>query len=435
MRATVLLLLVVLAFLLVRWFAPAPVSAVEPSRAETATPADSGPRFLTPPDAAAERAPEAPESRPAPALPEPARPAPEVVPSWPASLVPATAGDADEVRVASAIVHGAPVDVQAAAASLPRDRALLLESFAWALAGERKVALSLSEKISREAIDGHERALFEAALTGRAATPASTSTSTGPIALAMEMALLARETRKALEAREFPAAAQGYSSLLQSELDAPWEADRSRLAEWTAGLDAAQREHRWSPRGDWPAVTMKVQKGDSLIALRLRYLADHPGTQMCTGLIERSNRLKGTLQPDQVIKVPTDPVRILVDLPARWALFFLGDEVAAAWPVGIGRPGEETPPGDYTVRNKLENPPWMKDGQEPIPFGDPRNPLGTRWMGWSKDGAKTSYGFHGTWEPASIGQAASDGCIRFANEHVEELFQILPEGAQIRIRG
>lgn len=433
MRATVLLLLVVLAFLLVRWFAPAPVSAVEATPPEAATPADGGPRFLTPPDVAAERAPEAPESQPASARPEPARPAPEAAPTWPASLVPATVGDADEVRVASAIIHGAPADVQAAAAALPRDRALLLESFAWAVAGERKMALSLSEKISREAIDGHERALFETALTGRAATPASTST--GPILLAMEMALLERDARQALEAREFPVAARGYSSLLQSELDAPWEADRPSLAEWTKGLDAAQREHRWSPRGDWPSVTLKVQKGDSLIALRLRYLAEHPGTQMCTGLIERSNRLKGTLQPDQAIKVPTDPVRILVDLPARWALFFLGNEVAAAWPVGIGRPGEETPPGDYTVRNKLENPPWMKDGQEPIPFGDPRNPLGTRWMGWSRDGAKTSYGFHGTWEPDSIGQAASDGCIRFTNEHVEELFQILPEGAQIRIRG
>jgi lipoprotein-anchoring transpeptidase ErfK/SrfK len=109
--------------------------------------------------------------------------------------------------------------------------------------------------------------------------------------------------------------------------------------------------------------------------------------------------------------------------------------VASAWPVGVGRPGEETPPGDYTVQNKIENPPWMKEGQEPIPFGDPGNPLGTRWIGWSKEGGKTSYGFHGTWQPESIGQAASDGCVRFLNEDVEELFQILPEGAPIRIQG
>jgi lipoprotein-anchoring transpeptidase ErfK/SrfK len=156
---------------------------------------------------------------------------------------------------------------------------------------------------------------------------------------------------------------------------------------------------------------------------------------MCTGLIERANRLKGILQPNQVLRIPTEPVRVVVDLEACWALFFIGDEVAAAWPVGIGRPGEETPAGSYTVRNKLENPPWMKEGQEPIPFGDPRNPLGTRWIGWDKDGAKTSYGFHGTWEQESIGHAASDGCVRLLNQDVEQLFQILPEGAPILIQG
>lgn len=433
MRALLLLLVVVLAFFLVRWFAPGPVSGAEPELPST----EAAPRFLTPPvdvrrpvaeSAPAGSAGEAPVATPG----EVARAA-EPAPSWPANLLPASEGGPDEVLVAAALVHGSPADVQAAAAALPRDRALLLESFAWAVAGERQLALSLSEKISREAIDGRERALFEAALTGRAAMPASVSGA--PVALAMEMALLAREAQGALESRAFPEAARGFSRLLQAELEAPWEASRVRLTEWTQGLDEAQREHRWSPRGDWPSVSMKVQKGDSLIAIRLRYLAEHPGTEMCTGLIERANRLRGVLQPDQVLKVPTDHARILVDLPARWALFFLGEEVAAAWPVGIGRPGEDTPPGDYTARNKLENPPWMKDGQEPIPFGDPRNPLGTRWIGWSKDGAKTSYGFHGTWEPDSIGQAASDGCIRFANEDVEELFQVLPEGAPIRIRG
>ena len=99
----------------------------------------------------------------------------------------------------------------------------------------------------------------------------------------------------------------------------------------------------------------------------------------------------------------------------------------------IGRPGEDTPTGEFEVRNKLENPPWMKEGQEPIPFGDPRNPLGTRWIGWSRGGVKTSYGFHGTRDPQSIGTAASDGCIRLLNEDVERLFQVLPEGAPITV--
>jgi hypothetical protein len=423
MRTLLMLLLVVMAFVVIRLFSP----TAEPKVG--ATDAGEGAHFLAPPAAVS-----APEVRPAPL---------EVVPQ--ANLEVATGkaawildlelepGATDETRIAAALVHGKPAEVQAAAAQLERERAQLLESFAWAVAGERQMALSLSEKIHPETVEATEKALFEAALTGRGAFPASGPR--GPVALAMEMALAARDVRRALSERKFSEAARGFSDLLIAELSAPWGADARTLGEWTEGLDVAQREHRWNPRGTWPAQEIQVGKGDSLIQIRTTYLKEHPNALLCTGLIERANRLKGYLQPGQVLRVPTDPVRIEVDLSARWALYFLGDEVAAAWPVGIGRPGEETPPGDYLVKNKLENPSWMKEGQEPIPFGDHRNPLGTRWIGWSRDGAKTSYGFHGTWQPESIGQAASDGCVRFLNEDVEELFQILPEGAPIRIQG
>jgi hypothetical protein len=346
-----------------------------------------------------------------------------------------SAGDGtdDEVRVAAALIHGTPAEVQVAAASFPRDRALLLESFSWAAAGERKLAHSLAEKIDRGSVDERERTLFEAALTGKASAPATAPG--GPVALAMEMSLLRSVAKSALSARKHEEAAAAYSRLLVGEIGAPWASDRRLLADWTQGLDEAQREHRWSPRGKWPSVEMKVASGDTLIGIRLRYLAERPGGLMCTGLIERANRIKGFLQPGQVVKIPTDPVRVVVDLEACWALFLMGDEVAAAWPIGIGRPGEETPAGSFTAKNKLENPPWMKEGQEPIPFGDLRNPLGTRWIGWCREGAKTSYGFHGTWDPESIGRASSDGCVRLLNEDVEELFQILPEGAAIEVLG
>ena len=76
----------------------------------------------------------------------------------------------------------------------------------------------------------------------------------------------------------------------------------------------------------------------------------------------------------------------------------------------------------------------MRTGQEMIPFGDPRNPLGTRWIGWFEDGLRTSYGFHGTQEPESVGNASSDGCVRFHNADVEVLFEILPEGASVVVR-
>lgn len=432
MRALALLLIVVVAFVAVRWLAPDPdpVQAGGAPIDEAAT--EEGARFLAPP----ERGPQAvTEPASEPATPQ-SRDAAEVSSSGGevARFLPQVGMVSAELSAARALAHGSPADVQATAAELPAGRALLLEAFAWAVAGERQMALSLAGKLEKDSVVGRERALLEAALQGKAAIPASAGTPTAT-ELAMEMALVGREAQAQLAAADYPGAARSFSSLLVAEVGAPFAPDPQALARWTEGLDRAQREHRWNPLGSWPGTEVTVASGDSLISIRKRYLATRPDARLCTGLIERSNRLSGLLQPGQKLRIPSDSARVVVDLQARWALYFLGDEVAAAWPVGIGRPGEETPPGEYTAIEKTEKPSWMKVGQEPIPFGDPRNPLGTRWIGWARGGAKTTYGFHGTKEPESIGREASDGCVRFHNEDVEELFQILPEGAPIQVQG
>lgn len=429
MRLFVLFLAVVLSFAVLRWLSPgsaeAGAGADVPPALEAGLDPTGEPRFLTPPGGRGATTPSRAEAAPAQDPPRP-----QVETPWPVAR--ATPGEADELAVAAALVHGSAADVQGVSRTLGEDRGRLAEAFAWTLVGERQMALSLSGDIDRDALDPHERALFEAALTGQAVSEASAG-SASPVARAMEMALLAREAAAALEAHEWKDAARDYSRLLVAELGAPWAADPATLAAWTHGLDQAQAHHRWDPRGDWPGVEMDVQGGDSLISVRKRFLAERPEAVMCTGLIERANDVRGYLQPGQKLRVPTDPARMYVDLEARWALYFLGDEVAGSWPVCIGRPGEETPPGDYRVKNKIENPPWMKVGQEAIPYGDPRNPLGTRWIGWEQDGRQTSYGFHGTTDPSSIGTAGSDGCVRLRNEDVEVLFKVLPEGAQIRV--
>ena len=45
--------------------------------------------------------------------------------------------------------------------------------------------------------------------------------------------------------------------------------------------------------------------------------------------------------------------------------------------------------------------------------GSPKNPLGSRWMGFNARGTDGSkYGIHGTNQPSSIGKYISQGCIR-----------------------
>ena len=116
--------------------------------------------------------------------------------------------------------------------------------------------------------------------------------------------------------------------------------------------------------------------------------------------------------------------------------YTIGGSVAYATQVGVGREGEETLEGVFEIGHKREEPPYWPRGKEMVPFGSPDNPLGTRWMGWRFPGQEddTSYGYHGTSEPESIGKAESEGCVRLLNADVEYLFEILPMGATNRVR-
>ncbi len=363
----------------------------------------------------------------------------DAAPAWVGPSLQHSGADAAEVAIAAVVAHGSAEEVESALAlhpDFPATRGKLALAFSWALSGDPQRGMSFVAGIPDSTIDSREKVLLRAALGGgfQAVRPRNAAAIGAPLALAMELALTVNEGKKLLETGKHAEAARAFSDVLLEEISAPWGADPQALGRWSRFLDAVQAHHRWSASGDWPGEEIEVKSGDSAIAIRKRYLARRPGRIMCAGLILRANGVTGYLQPGQKLRVPTDDVSVLVDLSASWAFFMMGDEVAGSWPVGIGRPGEETPIGMFVAREKTENPPWMKIGQEPIPFGDPRNPLGSRWIAWWKDGVKTSYGFHGTREPESIGRPASDGCVRFRNEDVEVLFDILPEGAPIRVQ-
>ena len=87
-----------------------------------------------------------------------------------------------------------------------------------------------------------------------------------------------------------------------------------------------------------------------------------------------------------------------------------------------------------TVQTKIEKPDWFPRGTR-IPYGDPRNILGTRWMGFArKAGQPEGLGIHGTTQPESIPGTGSMGCLRMRNVEVEELFGIIERGTRVIIR-
>ena len=446
MRALVLLLLVAVSFFLVVEFYPSSevAGAEEAAAAEEAPSGGEQAGFLA-------RDTDRTESARAGGIASP-DPSPRTTPGEPVGMQRETGSAgwldgvetpapkiAGEVSVASELLHGRTEDVRRALRQLPdfpEAKAKLAESFALAFEGDARSGLDLASGIDEKELTEREKALLQRALGGDPLAGGSWegTKSESALVLSMEMLLESRRAAALLERGEAPAAARAFSRLILAELDAPWPASQELLKGWSDSLEQAQKRNRWHPKGEWASEEMVVQPGDTAIAIRKRYLEAHPDRIMCSGLILAANAVRGYLQPGQKLRIPTDEVRMLVDLSARWAVYLIGGEVAGSWPVGIGREGEETPTGTYTVGNKLTNPPWMRVGKETIPFGDPRNLLGTRWLGWYMDGVRTSYGFHGTSDPESVGKPSSDGCIRFRNEDVEELFEILPEGAPILVR-
>ena len=251
-----------------------------------------------------------------------------------------------------------------------------------------------------------------------------------PLVLGASMAMIDRQADEAAIAAEWGETSQHLSTLLLAELDAPWQPDQATMERWAVSLADAQSSHRWSPDGDWPGIEVTVRNGDTLIGIRQQVLRERPTLTLCTGLIERANRQKGYLRENQVLRIPTDRVRTIVDLSAKWLYYLHGNEVVAAYRVATGREGQETEPGRHLVGEKQEEPTWFPKGRV-VPYGDPENPLGTRWIGLENS---NSLGIHGTWEPETIGSMASDGCIRLLNEDVEELFEIIPKGTEVILR-
>jgi hypothetical protein len=406
--------------------------------------AEEGARSAAPAQAEAEE-----QEAPAPAVPaaEPkAEPAPAAVPvpepAKRASPEPAPAeARAGEVEIAARLVHqpeGFGEWLEARKESLPPGRREFARALALQLAGSTEEAGRLVRSLSSAGdLADDERKLLDFWPQGPSFAMPEPGAARGSLLLrAAGLASVEHSASEALAAGRSAEAADGYSRLLLAEVGSPWESDARSMGAWTEGLARAQSGYRWHRKGSWSALELKVASGDSLIGLRKRALQERPDLITCTGLIARANQLQGeTIQPGQTLRVPTGKPHVLVDLSARWLFFLIDDEVVAAWPVGVGKPGSQTPPGSYRVGEKSTDPTWFRSGQAPVPAGDPRNPLGTRWIAWmAADGEKTHLGFHGTRDPESVGQDESEGCVRMLNRHVEELYEILPRSSEILVQ-
>ncbi|MBE9079484.1 L,D-transpeptidase [Romeria aff. gracilis LEGE 07310] len=126
------------------------------------------------------------------------------------------------------------------------------------------------------------------------------------------------------------------------------------------------------------------------------------------------------------------PIRLVLRINARRVYAYRGEAVVASYPVAVGKPGWETPTGEYEVFSTIVEPGWTNPFTGEVAPPGPSNPLGERWIGFWTDGENV-IGFHGTPNRESIGRAASHGCVRMYNEDIRELYEIVEMGTPVTV--
>jgi hypothetical protein len=141
------------------------------------------------------------------------------------------------------------------------------------------------------------------------------------------------------------------------------------------------------------------------------------------------------LQAGDTIKVINGPFHARVYRSTFTMDLYLQNTFVRSFPVGLGKPGMETPTGLWVVKadGKLIAPTWTDPiSGKTYEAEDPDYPLGSRWIGLEGlkgDAAgKKGFAIHGTKDPNEIGIAGSQGCIRLHNGNAILLYNLLAPG-------
>ena len=154
------------------------------------------------------------------------------------------------------------------------------------------------------------------------------------------------------------------------------------------------------------------------------------------------------LLPRRRILPPGSREGIVVNLPEHRLYYFpkpAKNQAARVitYPVSIGKDGDTTPLGQTQIIEKIEHPFWVPTKSirdehaasgDPLPrvIGPgPDNPIGNFKMrlGFG-DG---TYEIHGTNKPASVGMAATYGCIGMYPEDLAALYALISVGTPVRL--
>ncbi len=132
--------------------------------------------------------------------------------------------------------------------------------------------------------------------------------------------------------------------------------------------------------------------------------------------------------PEQEEEAAESRLRFEVSRSERRLHVYRDDELIRSHDVAVGQPEWPTPTGEWRIFRVDWNPDWTPPEGEWAeddtyqPPGAPGNPMGRARLVYNPP-----YAIHGTEELESLGQAASHGSIRVANEVAIELGRLLME--------
>jgi LysM repeat protein len=164
----------------------------------------------------------------------------------------------------------------------------------------------------------------------------------------------------------------------------------------------------------------EVKPGDQLRVVAQRY-------KLSWEYLARLNRVDAKkIRMGQKLKVVPGPFSAVISVSRYELILHQNGSYVKSYRVGVGKDGS-TPIGTFSVKNKMVDPTYY--GPEGVlAHDDPQNPLGERWIDIGD-----SYGIHGTIDPKSIGKNESRGCIRMLNPDVEEVYDFLVIGSEVKI--
>jgi lipoprotein-anchoring transpeptidase ErfK/SrfK len=128
------------------------------------------------------------------------------------------------------------------------------------------------------------------------------------------------------------------------------------------------------------------------------------------------------------VHLRTDPYRIVVSLSGHSVAVYRGNTRLLSTAAVVGKPASPTPTGSFFV-------------DAIIPLAYDGGPYGAGAMGVAAfsdvyetfGGGPGQIAIHGTNEPGLLGQSASHGCVRIANDQWRKITSIVPTGTPVQI--